>query len=249
MSSKLALRLASSVFKMAESHAEVPMALSTFRSCSFLLSRTRLLPRPLVSAFGSRFCSQVATPTGAPPASPMHLPYRPWKNPETTSAACFNQQYPTEYRKSAIEGAGMGWWAKVDIPAGVHLRTSSVEDGSFFRFASEEELRSCGWEVDEAVHYGISLNGDPDVTYFSNPGIPCNHADPSRKPSVEYKLVRPGLMEVWTISDIKAGDEILTDYTKCFTECEWYDKLVFEHGLIPVGKIGHLINEQQSPVE
>jgi hypothetical protein len=140
----------------------------------------------------------------------------------------------------------MGWWAKTDIPAGVLLRTSSVDDGSFVRFANEEEFHSTGWEVDEAVHYGISLKADPDALYFSNPGIPCNHADPSREPSVEYRLVKPGLMEVWTISEIKAGDEIFTDYTKCFLECDWYDKLVCEHGLVPVAQIGHIINKQHS---
>jgi len=145
-----------------------------------------------------------------------------------------------------IEGAGMGWWAKVDIPAGVLLRTSSVEDGSFIRFANEQELRKTGWEISESVHYGISLKADPGALYFSNPGIPCNHADPSRTPSVAYQLVKTALMEIRTLTDIKAGEEILTDYTKSFLECDWYDKLAHEHGLIPVGKIGHLINGQHS---
>ena len=37
------------------------------------------------------------------------------------------QNYPTEFRPSQIEGAGNGWWAKVDIPAGTRLRRVSKE--------------------------------------------------------------------------------------------------------------------------
>merc|ERR1712194_566093 len=53
---------------------------------------------------------------------------KPWG--KAVDKASFNQDFATEFRPSAIPGAGNGWWAMVDIPKGTVLRRVSVEDGS-----------------------------------------------------------------------------------------------------------------------
>ena len=63
-----------------------------------------------------------------------------WGHP--AEGPTFNKDYPTEFRTSQIEGAGNGWWSKVDIPAGVRLRRVSVADGTLLKFGSQV-LPSC----------------------------------------------------------------------------------------------------------
>lgn len=161
-----------------------------------------------------------------------------WKNPTTaTSDGSFIQEYPTEFRTSAIEGAGNGWWAKVDIPKGVRLRRVAVDEGNLYRFGNEEELRATGWDIDDAFHYGIGHKGDRGAIYYLNPSTCCNHADRTRRASVRYNTETPKIMEIWTIKDVKAGEELLTDYGENLASCDWYDKLCEGRGLVPLNKL------------
>jgi len=57
----------------------------------------------------------------------------------------FNANYPTEFRPSQIPGAGNGWWALADIPAGTQMRRVSVEAGSLLRMSSLDEMERAGW--------------------------------------------------------------------------------------------------------
>jgi len=172
----------------------------------------------------------------------MYAKPKPWNNPACTDADSFNSEHSTEFRASAIEGAGLGWWAKADIPAGAQLRRVAVEDGSLIRVADKRQLRAAGWHITEAVHYGIGHKADRGAIYFLNPGTPANHADPSRRASIEYRMVKPGEMELWSLTDIKAGEEMFIDYTETFVKCEWYDELCKDHAVTPLSKIGHDIN-------
>ena len=150
---------------------------------------------------------------------------KPWKNNIGTSAHSFSQEHRTVFHESTIPGAGRGWFADMDIPAGVRLRRVTLEDGSLLRFPSEKELRATGWSVDEAVHYGIGHKKDRDAVFYLNPGTPCNHGDPSRVVSAEYHFDKPNEMELWSVRGIKAGEEIFIDYTKDYGFVDWYDKL------------------------
>lgn len=196
----------------------------------------------------TRSVSQMAVPTstsqGMPPLGmPPLSPPKPWKNTMGPSASSFCQKYVTEFKESSVEGAGKGWFASTDIPAGIRLRRVSVEDGSLLQFADENALRATGWDIDEAVHYGIGHKTDRGTLYYLNPGTPCNHADPLREVSVVYHMDKPGEMELWTVRDVKAGDELLIDYNEDYVSCDWYDKLCIDRGLTPLSKLGATINE------
>ena len=135
----------------------------------------------------------------------------PWKshkgeNP-TACKLSFNQEFPTEFRPSQIPDCGNGWWALVDIPKGTRLRRVAVDNGTLFQFTSEKQLNEAGWDITEAVNYGIAHKTDPGI-FFLNPGTACNHADPSREVSVVYHMGAKGVMEIWTTKDVKAGEEM-----------------------------------------
>jgi len=169
----------------------------------------------------------------------------PWKNPPglvLRDEESFSREYPTEFRPSAT-GAGMGWWAIVDIPANTRLRRVTVQNGSLHSFPNEEALRATGWNIDDAVHYGIGHKADPHVIYYLDPGTACNHADPTRTASVKYKMEVPGEMEIWSITDIKAGEEMFIDYADNFGPCPWYDAICAERGLTPLSQLAEEINK------
>ena len=65
---------------------------------------------------------------------------RTWGRP--AEGPTFHPDFPTEFRPSPI--AGVGWWARVDIPKGTLLRRLSVLDGSLVRFKSREDLEAAG---------------------------------------------------------------------------------------------------------
>jgi hypothetical protein len=165
----------------------------------------------------------------------------PWGRPPNTSS--FNPAYATEFRESQIPLCGKGWYAKQDIPAGVRMRRISTEQGSLIRIGSEEEFKATGWDPDEAVNYGIGHHMDPAAIYYLNPGTPVNHADPSREASVEYRHCEPGVMEIWTTRDIRAGEEMYCDYEKDYAPCTWYDKLQNERGNVPLSQIPMHVNK------
>ena len=68
---------------------------------------------------------------------------RTWGRP--AEGPTFHPDFPTEFRPSPI--AGVGWWARVDIPKGTLLRRLSVLDGSLVRFKSREDLEAAGWDL------------------------------------------------------------------------------------------------------
>jgi len=173
--------------------------------------------------------------------SPPKLVRKTWGH--KAEGPTFTSKYEIENRKSQIQGAGNGLWAWEDIPAGIRLRRVSVEDGSLLRFGSEEELRATGWDIDDSVNYGIGHHKDPAGIYFLNPGTPMNHADTTRDASVLYIHDEEGAIELWSIKDIKAGEEMFNDYSVDFGRCEWYDMLQHERGNIPLAWLGEAINK------
>ena len=114
-----------------------------------------------------------------------------WGHP--AEGRTFNAEYPTENRTSGIPGAGTGWWARCDIPSGVRLRRCSIADGSLHRFEDEQALRASGWDLNEAINYGISHKNDRGAIFYTNPGTMCNHADKSREASVKYNFDEKGV--------------------------------------------------------
>lgn len=165
---------------------------------------------------------------------------KPWG--KHVQGPTFNSCYPTEFRKSNISGAGNGWFALVDIPAGTLMRRVNVADGTLMRF-SKEELMASGWDLDDAVNYGIGHHKDASSIYFLNPGTQCNHADRTRTPSVKYVHDEEGVLELWTTRDIKAGEENFNEYHKDFAQCQWYDELQRSRGNVPLSQLNDHIND------
>jgi len=165
---------------------------------------------------------------------------KPWGKP--VDGATFNSCYATEFRKSQIAGAGNGWFALVDIPAGTRLRRVAVADGTLLRL-SKEDLTTSGWDVDDAVNYGIGHHQDASSIYFLNPGTTMNHADKTRAPSVTYVHDEEGALELCTIKDVKAGEEMFNEYHKDFAPCQWYDELQRSRGNVPLSQLNDHINE------
>ena len=165
----------------------------------------------------------------------------PWAKPATGST--FNPDYPTEFAKSQIKNAGFGWWAKVDIPANVRLRSVSVSEGTLLRFENEKELLATKWDINQMNDYGIGHKLDTEAIFFLNPGTMMNHADPSRKASVIYKFLEKGVIELWTIREIKKGEEIFNNYGYDFLKCDWYDDFQNRHGNTTVSLVWKLINK------
>ena len=114
---------------------------------------------------------------------------RTWGRP--AEGPTFHPDFPTEFRPSPI--AGVGWWATVDIPKGTLLRRLSVLDGSLVRFSSREDLEEAGWDLDDAVNYGIGHWRDPSAIFFLNPGTAVNHADKTREAAVMYNHDEPNV--------------------------------------------------------
>ena len=161
----------------------------------------------------------------------------------------FNSDFPTEFRTSQIKDAGNGWWAKIDIPANTRLRRVSVADGTLVKFSSEEQLQESGWDIDDSVNYGIGHHLDSSAIYFLNPGTAMNHADSSRKPSVKYVHDEIDVLELWTIKDINAGEEMFNAYHVDFGPCVWYDELHRSRGNIPLSQLNKEIEKMYTACE
>ena len=50
-------------------------------------------------------------------------------------------------------------------------------------------------------------------------------------------------MEIWTIKDIKDGEELFIDYGDNFVPCDWYDELAAQHGLTPLSQLSEAIEK------
>jgi len=169
---------------------------------------------------------------------------KPWGKPP--DVASFNEKYPTEFRMSEIPGAGKGWFAKVDIPKGVRMRRVSVDDGSLIRVGSLEALKATGWDLADSVNYGIGHLKDPSAIYYLNPGTATNHADPTREAAIKYSHDEKGVYEIWTIKDIKAGEEMLCDYPTDYGPCKWFDDMHNAAGRYPLNQLGSVIDAMVS---
>ena len=90
----------------------------------------------------STLSRRVASFRSAAPRTFSTMP-RTWGRP--AEGPTFHPDFPTEFRPSPI--AGVGWWARVDIPRGTLLRRLSVLDGSLVRFKSREDLEAAGWDL------------------------------------------------------------------------------------------------------
>lgn len=168
------------------------------------------------------------------------MPEKPWGKP--AEGPTFNEKYPTEFKLSGIPDAGLGWWAKVDIPKGTRMRRVSVKDGSLCKIGSLDELKATDWGTEDSVNYGVGHRKDSSSIYFLNPGTACNHADPTRQVSVIYKHDEPDVFEIWTVKDIKAGDEMFISYSQAFGACKWFDEYHNEAGRQPLSQLGDIID-------
>jgi len=211
----------------------------------FSAARVGLLRMRTPAAACRRFYPQESLRCGTPSAWSAPFLHRlsvasetlPWKKPAEGPTFPNSDKHPTEFRTSGVPGAGNGWWAKAFIPAGVRLRYLSVADGTLHRFADEKELRASGWDIDDAVNYGIAHKSDKDAIFYLDPGTACNHADKTRVASVKYNMEKKGVMEIWTIRDVNAGEEMFINYADNFVACPWFDRLCAERGLTPLSKL------------
>ena len=94
----------------------------------------------------------------------------------------------------------------------------------------------------DAVNYGIGHKADRGALYYLNPGTPCNHASPNKSVAVVYHMDKMGEMELWTVRDVKAGEELLIDYKEDYVACDWYDTLCNDNGLTPLSKLGFIVD-------
>jgi len=176
----------------------------------------------------------------------MAIAELPWKKP--VGGPSFNQEYLSEYRASDVPNGGLGWWAKVDIPKGTRMRKVTLKDKTLHRFENEAELRATGWDIDDAVNYGIGHASDRSAIFYLDPGTACNHADRTRKASVQYNMTQKGMMEIWTIRDVKAGEEMFIDYGISFSDCDWFLELMLPRGLTPLSRLADEIEKMyQTP--
>lgn len=144
--------------------------------------------------------------------------------------------FATEFRRSSIPDSGNGWWAAEDIPAGSCLRRVRVDEGSLVRFASKGELIAAGWDPRDYVNYGICHPQEPTCVFFLNPGTAMNHS--SANGSVRYNMDVTGTMEIWTVRDIKKGEEIFNDYSADFKDhCKWYGEVCKENNVVPISDL------------
>jgi len=205
-----------------------------------MLRRALTLSRRVASTSRPALCAALpALPalhrlSTAVASNPVAIP-KTWGKP--AEGPSFTTDYKTEFRPSAIDGAGNGWWAMVDIPKGVRLRRVSVAEGSLLRFETLEEIEDAGWDIDDAVNYGIGHWKDPSSIYFLNPGTAMNHADQTREPSVRYGHDEPNVLELWTVRDVAAGEEMFNAYHVDFAPCPWYDELQRSRGNVPLSQL------------
>ena len=171
----------------------------------------------------------------------------PWDRP--VAGDTFNTNFNTEFRRSEIDGAGNGWFTLDDIPNGTMMRRVSIAEGSLLKFTTAEDFLATGWDLRRAADYGIGLHGIPDAIYFLNPGTTMNHADSTRDAAVKYVYNHVGdEIELWTVRDIQAGEEMLSVYQDDFAPVDWYDELQHTHGNTAIWEIPQLIESLYAEV-
>lgn len=168
---------------------------------------------------------------------------KPWRNPLGFKCAkSFAQRWETVFKQSTIPGCGRGWFATKDIPKGTQLRYVSVKNGTLLRFRNYKELMATGWKLEEAVNYGIGHKSEPKSIFWLSPGTPINHSDPPMA-SVAYDMSVRGEMKLYTVRDVKAGEELFLNYRTDYPPCAWYDDLCNSKGLIPLTQIPQVIDQ------
>ena len=111
------------------------------------------------------------------------------------------------------------------------LRRVTIKEGTLRRFGDLTEWTATGWDLHDAVNYGIGHKADTSAVFYLNPGTACNHADSTREASIRYNMDQPGVIELWTIKDVAAGEEMFNDYSHDFKPIQWYDAICKERNL------------------
>merc|ERR1712007_309413 len=88
-------------------------------------------------------------------------------------------------------------------------------------------------------------HGDSSAIYFLNPGTAMNHSDSSREASVIYSHEEKDVLELWTVKDIKAGEEMFNAYHVDSGPCAWYDEHHRSRGNIPISQLNDEIEAVQ----
>ena len=83
----------------------------------------------------------------------------------------------------------------------------------------------------------VVLRMYPDTCiYFLNPGTAMNHS--STKYNVCYNMEKKDEIEIWTIRNIKKGEELFNNYSVDFgDQCEWYNQICQENNVIPISHV------------
>jgi len=143
--------------------------------------------------------------------------------------------YNTEFRPSSIPNSGNGWWAKEDIPSNACIRKVSIKDNTLIQFSNAEELQNTQWDPIEYVNYGIGHPLEPTCIFFLNPGTAMNHS--THHFNVRYNMEKRDVMEIWSIRDIKKGEELFNNYSADFGQCQWYNKLCYPNTVVPISQV------------
>ena len=89
------------------------------------------------------------------------------------------------------------------------LDESGHLDGTFVRLV--------GFDVDDSVDCNFGHLKDPSFTHFLNSGAVANHAGKTWELSFGYNHDETGVLELWTVRDIKVREEILDEHA---VDCE-----------------------------
>lgn len=119
-----------------------------------------------------------------------------------------------EVRESSIKEAGLGLWAVRDFPADAYLFNYDGERLTKNDYDARYEQAGIGV-------YGIAVNKktviDARTTSSGVARYICTYQGSGKKKNVQY-FSDFGIVEIWTLRAIKAGEELLGDYGKEMTK-------------------------------